>query len=92
MILQVMGRDSGFISLYAAVAGNADVALIPEIPYSIDGIIDKIKRNQAAGKHYAIIVVAEGVKTEKGESILASYNDNQVRYGSICRIYNDKNQ
>lgn len=62
MILEVMGRDAGHIAISVGLAGGADVTLIPEVPYSEQGVIDKIKSLQANGQQHALIVVAEGVK------------------------------
>jgi len=61
LILEVMGRDAGWIALHAAIAGGADVCLIPEIPFSMDKVIEKLKsRYSADGRGFANIVVAEG--------------------------------
>lgn len=61
LILEVMGRNAGWIALHAAIAGGAGVCLIPEIPFSMDKIIEKLKtRYDRKGRGYAIIVVAEG--------------------------------
>lgn len=62
MVLEVMGRDAGWIALEAGLAGGADVILIPEIPFSIEKICDAINARERAGKHFTIVVVAEGVK------------------------------
>ncbi len=68
-ILEVMGRDAGWIALNAAVAGGADVCIIPEIPYSIDKIKEKIESRYKKGRGFCIIVVAEGSKNASGERI-----------------------
>jgi ATP-dependent phosphofructokinase / diphosphate-dependent phosphofructokinase len=60
IVLEVMGRDSGFIALHSGVAGTADVILIPEIPYDINRVCDKIMSRDRAGRHFSIVVVAEG--------------------------------
>lgn len=60
LILEVMGRKAGWIALHAAIAGGADVCLIPEIPFSIDKVIEKLKTRYVKGKGFANIVVAEG--------------------------------
>jgi 6-phosphofructokinase 1 len=61
LILEVMGRNAGWIALHAAIAGGAGVCLIPEIPFSMEKIIEKLKtRYDRKGRGYAIIVVAEG--------------------------------
>ncbi len=60
MVLEVMGRYAGWIALYAGVAGGADVILIPEIPFTYDNICAKIQEREDAGKHFTLVVVAEG--------------------------------
>lgn len=71
MALEVMGRYAGWIALHSGIAGGADVILIPEIPYDLDSIIEKIHQRQAAGKMFSIIVVAEGAKPLGGEMTVA---------------------
>jgi ATP-dependent phosphofructokinase / diphosphate-dependent phosphofructokinase len=60
MVIEVMGRDAGWIALHSGVSGGADAILIPEIPYDIQKVCDKVRRRQAAGRLFSIIVVAEG--------------------------------
>ena len=60
MVLEVMGRYAGWIAIYAGVAGGADVILIPEIPFRYDSICAKIAEREQAGRHFSIVVVAEG--------------------------------
>ncbi|MEC7949558.1 MAG: ATP-dependent 6-phosphofructokinase [Myxococcota bacterium] len=60
MLLEVMGRDAGWIALYAGVAGGADCIAIPELPYDVDRFVQKIRRRQQQGRQFTIIVVAEG--------------------------------
>lgn len=60
MILEVMGRDSGHIALHAAIAGGAHAALLPEIPYAIEPVVQKIRRRRENGQSFSILVVAEG--------------------------------
>jgi 6-phosphofructokinase 1 len=60
MVLEVMGRNAGWIALKAGVAGGADAILIPEIPFDIDVVCQKIIAIQKSGRHYSLIVVAEG--------------------------------
>ncbi len=69
MVVEVMGRESGWIALYSGIAGGADVVLIPEIPFCIDAVCEKISDNELHDKHYSIVVVAEGAKAEDGEVI-----------------------
>jgi len=68
MIMEVMGRDAGFIALHSGVAGTADVILIPEIPYDINRVCDKIMSRDAHGRHFSIVVVAEGAFPKGGTS------------------------
>jgi 6-phosphofructokinase 1 len=67
MILEVMGRDAGWIGLNAAIAGGAHVALIPEIPYDIDKVAAKINDQVENGRGFAIVVIAEGAKPVGGD-------------------------
>jgi ATP-dependent phosphofructokinase / diphosphate-dependent phosphofructokinase len=60
MILEVMGRTAGWIALYAGVAGGADCIAIPELPYSPDRFVDKILKRKERGRHFTLIIVAEG--------------------------------
>jgi 6-phosphofructokinase 1 len=60
MILEVMGRNAGFLALESGVAGGADVILIPEIPYRLEPIIQKLNRRRNGARSFSIIVVAEG--------------------------------
>jgi 6-phosphofructokinase 1 len=62
MVIEVMGRDAGWIALHAGVAGGADVILIPEIQYDVKKVCDKLRRRQAAGRFFSIVVVAEGAE------------------------------
>jgi len=83
MILEVMGRDVGHIAINAGVAGGADVILIPELPYTLEGIANKIADVRAEGRNHALLVVAEGCRTEKGESVTKIQSGGEARYGGI---------
>ncbi len=72
MIVEVMGRDAGFIALYAGVAGTADVVLIPEIPFELERVCEKVVARERAGRRFSIIVVAEGAVPKAGEMALQS--------------------
>lgn len=87
MVLEVMGRDAGFIALHSGVAGTADVVLIPEIPWRIDQVCEAVMERDRNGRKFAIIVVAEGAKDEQGEvSILgASMPGQNRRVGGIAQ-------
>ncbi len=65
MIVELMGNKAGWLTLYAGLAGGADIILIPEVPYSLDGIYEALKSRQRNGKNFSIIAIAEGAKTIK---------------------------
>ncbi len=69
MVLEVMGRDAGHIALNAGIAGGADIILIPEIPYTMEAVAKKIESVKKHGRNFALVVVAEAVKTETGEAV-----------------------
>ena len=66
MVLEVMGREAGWIALESAIAGGADVALIPEIPYDINKAAEAIKKRQEIGKNFSVVVVSEGAMPKGG--------------------------
>ena len=76
MVLEVMGRYAGWIALESAIAGGADVALIPEIPYDINSVAEKIKNRQKRGKNFSIVVVSEGAKPKGGEMVVQGTRNN----------------
>ncbi|NIM48833.1 MAG: ATP-dependent 6-phosphofructokinase [Gemmatimonadales bacterium] len=67
MVVEVMGRHAGWIALNAGLAGGADVILIPEIPYDLEKVYRKIREREARGRHFSIVVVAEGARPKDGE-------------------------
>src|SRR5690242_8668894 len=69
MVIEVMGRDAGWIALHSGIAGGADVILIPEIPFTIETVCEAIKRREAAGRQFCLIVVAEGVKVPRTDAM-----------------------
>lgn len=81
MVLEVMGRDAGWIALNAAVAGGAHICLIPEIPYRIEKVVEKIQSRMDDGKNFAIVVIAEGAKPEDGD-VTATASD-EVGYENV---------
>jgi phosphofructokinase-like protein len=62
MVIEVMGRDAGWIALHSGIAGGADVILIPEIPFTIETICERLRERTATGKKFSLVVVAEGAK------------------------------
>ncbi len=90
MILEVMGRNTGWIALHSGLAGGADVILIPEIPFSMESVADKIRMREASNSQFSIIVAAEGAREAGGELIYQDAGDAQhaPRLGGIgthCR-------
>ncbi len=86
MVLEVMGRHAGFIALHAGLAGTADVVLIPEIPFEISKVCEKIEARARSGRHFSIVVVAEGAAPKGGESSTmgASMPGQERRVGGLC--------
>ncbi len=86
MVLEVMGRYAGWIALESGLAGGADIILIPEIPYNIQSVCDKINERYAAGKKFSIVVVAEGAHPA-GEGMVVKYtvaeSHDPIRLGGI---------
>ena len=76
MVLEVMGRYAGWIALESAIAGGADAALIPEIPYDIEKVAEKIKNRQKRGKNFSVIVVSEGAMPKGGTLTVEGTRDN----------------
>jgi len=62
MLVEVMGREAGWIALHSGIAGGADVILIPEIPFTIETVCESIRRREAGGRDFCVVVVAEGAK------------------------------
>lgn len=62
IVVEVMGRDSGWIALYSGIAGGADVILIPERPFDIDEVAELIRQRHARGRYFSIVVAAEGAQ------------------------------
>jgi 6-phosphofructokinase 1 len=86
MIIEVMGRKAGWIALYAGIAGGGDIILIPEIPYRLDAIVQKVQERSRQGKRCSIIVVAEGALPEGGQVVvkrLVQDATEPVRLGGI---------
>ena len=86
MLCEVMGRNAGWIALEAGIAGSADVILIPEIPYDIEKIAEKVKDRELHGKNFTIVVVAEGAKPKNGEVVVSKIvkdSPDPIRLGGI---------
>jgi 6-phosphofructokinase 1 len=91
MILEVMGRNTGWIALHSGVAGGADVILIPEIPFTMESVAEKVREREQYGSQFTIIVAAEGARQIGGDLIYQEKGDAQhaPRLGGIanyCRV------
>lgn len=75
MVLELMGRDAGFIALHAGVAGGADVILIPEIPFRFEAVTAKIRERVDRGSLFSIIAVSEGARPSDGEQVFSRQGD-----------------
>ena len=88
MVLETMGRYAGWLALESAIAGGADVALIPEIPYDINKVVDKINERRAKGKEFTIVVTSEGAMPKDGTiTVKKTLNDgaglDNIRLGGV---------
>ncbi|HCP15546.1 MAG TPA: 6-phosphofructokinase [Peptococcaceae bacterium] len=89
MVVEVMGRYAGWIALHAGIAGGADVILIPEIPYDISCIIQKIKQRCEQGKYFSLIAVAEGAMEKEGSMVVAAHIEDStdpIRLGGVGQV------
>ena len=87
MIMEVMGRDAGWIALYTAVAGGAEVCLIPELPYKLSAVRAAIERRYHKGQGFANIVIAEGAQPAKESSVAISAHP--PHFSAAYRLAND---
>lgn len=86
MVLEVMGRYAGWIALQAGIAGGADAILIPEIPYDLEVVAEKLRRRRRNGKEFSVVVVAEGARPVGGEMVVSKIvgsSPDPVRLGGV---------
>lgn len=84
MVVEVMGRYAGWIALHAGVAGSADVILLPEIPYDLQKVTEKIHQRTAEGRNFSITVVAEGAMPQGGAlSVIEKQIGREQRLGGV---------
>ncbi len=86
MIVEVMGHKAGWIALYSGVAGGGDIILIPEIPYDMNIIAEKVKERNKKGKRFSIVVIAEGAKPKGGDIVIqrvVKESPDPIRLGGI---------
>jgi 6-phosphofructokinase 1 len=70
MVIELMGRNTGWITLHSGISATADVILIPEIPFDIDKVCDKIRLRESRGRRFSVVVVAEGAVPKGGAQVL----------------------
>ena len=88
MVVELMGRTSGYLTLYAGFASGADIILLPEQDYSLKVVCDKVKEIMTSGKRYVIIAISEAAKEKGGEETIARVvkdSFEQKRYGGVSQ-------
>lgn len=86
MVVEVMGHNAGWIALHSGIAGGGDIILIPEIPYDIEVIVQKVRDRNKRGKKFSIVVVAEGAKPKGGEVVvqrIVKESSDPIRLGGV---------
>ena len=88
MVREVMGRYAGWIALMAGVAGGADVILIPEVPFRYDRVCAKVREREKQGKHFTLVVVAEGAREKDGGFVTAAAQEanREARLGGVGQV------
>ena len=88
IIMEVMGRDAGWIALHTAIAGGAEMCLIPEIPYDVKQVVKKINKRYTKGRGFANIVISEGARVKDGTVTgkAASDGDAHVKLGGVANV------
>ena len=93
MVVEIMGRGAGWMTLHAGIAGAADVILIPEIPYDLNKVAEKIKADKASGKEFSIVAVSEGAKALDGKQVVAKVIEDSadsIRLGGVGAVVADQ--
>src|SRR5207253_11302276 len=86
IVVEVMGRDAGWIALHGGLAGGADIILIPEIPFDFEKVADAIRARDAAGNLSSLVVVAEGARPKNGEQVKRETKEGEFRLGGMGDI------
>jgi len=89
MIVEVMGRTSGWIALYSGVAAGGDIILLPEIPYALESIVRTVTKRARSGKRFSIVVVSEGARPKGGSTVvqrIVETSHEPVRLGGISYV------
>ena len=93
MVVEIMGRGAGWMTLHAGIAGAADAILIPEIPYDINKVAEKIQQDKAKGKDFSIVAVAEGAKSLDGKQVVSKIIEDSadsIRLGGVGALVADQ--
>jgi len=92
IVVEVMGRYAGWIALHAGTAGGADVILIPEIPYDFDKVVDCLRKRDARGAKFSIVVVAEGARPKDGKLSIVeeAHGGHAERLGGAAKFCGDE--
>lgn len=93
MVVEIMGRGAGWMTLHAGIAGAADVILIPEIPFDINKVAEKINNDKKNGKDFSIVAVAEGAKGIDGKQVVSKIIEDSadsIRLGGIGAVVADQ--
>lgn len=91
IVVEVMGRDSGWIAIYSGVGGGADVILIPEVPFDIEKVAELIRQRHARGRYFSIVVAAEGAKfanTGAAQNIVSEQGKDEFGHARLGGIGN----
>jgi len=93
MVVEVMGHNAGWLALSSGIAGGGDIILIPEIPYEMTAIIEKVKERNRKGKRFSIVVVAEGAKPKGGDVVIqrmVKESSDPIRLGGVGFVLGDQ--
>ena len=93
MLVEVMGRNAGWIALHSGVAGGGDIIIIPEIPYDTEVICEKVIERGRKGKRFSIVVVSEGARDKDGDVVVKQVvkeSTDPVRYGGVGFVLGSK--
>jgi 6-phosphofructokinase 1 len=93
MVVEVMGHNAGWLALCSGMAGGGDIILIPEIPYKMDKIVEKVRERHRKGKRFSIVVVAEGAKPKGGDVVIqrmVKESSDPIRLGGVGLVLGDQ--
>jgi ATP-dependent phosphofructokinase / diphosphate-dependent phosphofructokinase len=93
MIVEVMGRNAGWLALYAGVASGADIILMPEVPYDIEKVCQRVQERSRHGKRFSIVCVSEGAKPLGGKQVVNHVDPlspDPIRLGGVGKVIADQ--